>query len=83
MTKRRTKQRTHVGARAGPSVSVDPRNPASRAPKSMVIRVGAGEVGASVSQLVKDVRAMIEPNTASRLKVNDPFQVLVNDTKAV
>ena len=35
----------------------------------MVLRMGAGEVGPSVSQLVKDVRAMMEPNTASRLKV--------------
>jgi len=34
----------------------------------MVIRIGAGEVGPSVSQLVKDIRAMMEPNTASRLK---------------
>ena len=34
----------------------------------MVIRIGAGEVGPSVTQLVKDVRAMMEPNTASRLK---------------
>ena len=34
----------------------------------MVIRVGAGEIGPSVGQLVKDVRAMMEPNTASRLK---------------
>lgn len=35
----------------------------------MVIRAGAGEVGSSVSQLVKDVRRMMEPGTASRLKV--------------
>ncbi|KAL8897565.1 MAG: hypothetical protein Q9207_007158 [Kuettlingeria erythrocarpa] len=35
----------------------------------MVIRVGASEVGSSVSQLVKDVRKMMEPGTASRLKV--------------
>jgi ribosome biogenesis protein SSF1/2 len=34
----------------------------------MVIRIGAGEVGPSVSQLVKDVRLMMEPGTASRLK---------------
>ena len=34
----------------------------------MVIRIGAGEVGPSVSQLVKDVRSMMEPGTASRLK---------------
>jgi ribosome biogenesis protein SSF1/2 len=38
-------------------------------PKSMVIRIGAGEVGASVSQLVKDVRHVMEPDTAVRLKV--------------
>lgn len=34
----------------------------------MVIRIGAGEVGASVSQLVKDMRHVMEPGTASRLK---------------
>lgn len=34
----------------------------------MVIRIGAGEVGPKVSQLVKDVRSMMEPGTASRLK---------------
>ncbi|KAF2007029.1 Brix-domain-containing protein [Amniculicola lignicola CBS 123094] len=37
-------------------------------PKSMVIRIGAGEVGASVSQLVQDVRHVMEPETAVRLK---------------
>lgn len=42
----------------------------SRGPKTMVIRVGAGEVGPSVSQLVRDVRAMMEPDTAVRLKVS-------------
>ncbi|KAI5279624.1 hypothetical protein KEM52_004326 [Ascosphaera acerosa] len=39
-----------------------------KTPKSMVIRMGAGEVGASVSQLSRDVRKMMEPDTASRLK---------------
>lgn len=34
----------------------------------MVIRIGASDVGPSVSQLVKDVRTMMEPETASRLK---------------
>lgn len=34
----------------------------------MVIRVGAGEVGSSVSQLVKDMRLVMEPGTAARLK---------------
>jgi hypothetical protein len=32
--------------------------------------MGAGEVGSSVGQLVKDVRAMMEPHTAVRLKVS-------------
>lgn len=34
----------------------------------MVIRIGAGEVGPKISQLVKDTRSMMEPCTASRLK---------------
>jgi ribosome biogenesis protein SSF1/2 len=42
--------------------------PMDRSPKSMVIRMGAGEVGASVSQLVKDMRHVMEPGTAIRLK---------------
>ena len=75
MTKRRTKKRPHVRARAGSPV------PGNRAFKSMVIRIGAGEVGAGVSQLVKDVRTMMEPNTASRLKVNNRFQTFVYDTE--
>lgn len=69
MARRRTKKRTHVGARNGPSNGVPAAtSAASRAPRSMVIRTGAGEVGPSVSQLVKDIRGMMEPGTASRLK---------------
>ncbi|KAL2022853.1 hypothetical protein VTK56DRAFT_4384 [Thermocarpiscus australiensis] len=65
MARRRTKKRTHVGAN-NPKTGTghaDPRNP-----KSMVIRIGAGEVGTSVSQLSADVRRVMEPGTASRLK---------------
>lgn len=70
MARRRTKKRTHIGARNGPSNGLPASTSvSSRAPKSMVIRIGAGEVGPSVSQLVKDVRGMMEPGTASRLKV--------------
>jgi ribosome biogenesis protein SSF1/2 len=75
MAKRRVKKHTHVGAAKGglPAGHVGhavtkPVKPGSRAPKSMVIRVGASEVGASVSQLVKDMRQMMGPDTASRLK---------------
>jgi ribosome biogenesis protein SSF1/2 len=68
MAKRRTKKRTQV---QGKDDSVNPKNGASatsQTPKSMVIRIGAGEVGSSVSQLVKDFRLMMEPDTASRLR---------------
>ncbi|MCJ1484615.1 hypothetical protein MMC06_004788 [Schaereria dolodes] len=68
MARRRTKKRTHAGARTGPTQAPAANSSALRAPKSMVIRIGAGEVGPSVSQLVKDVRSMMEPDTASRLK---------------
>jgi len=66
MAHKRTKKRTHVGAKGGQDKAIATQ--ASRAPKSMVIRIGAGEVGPSVSQLVKDVRLMMEPGTAARLK---------------
>lgn len=67
MARRRTKKRTHVGASNGPSKQPT-ANAVSRSPKSMVIRIGASDVGPSVSQLVKDVRSMMEPDTAGRLK---------------
>lgn len=69
MAKRRVKKRTHVGAPGvKPSPGTAPKKPGSRSPKSMVIRIGASDVGPSISQLVKDVRTMMEPETASRLK---------------
>lgn len=64
MARKRVKKRTHVGADPG---DVGPRD-AGREPKSMVIRIGASEVGSSVSQLVADVRKVMEPGTATRLK---------------
>lgn len=69
MAKRRVKKRTHVGAQGGPQNSHNgAARPGERSPKSMVIRIGAGEVGPSISQLVRDVRSMMEPGTAARLK---------------
>ncbi|KAI9757930.1 MAG: ribosomal RNA processing protein [Chaenotheca gracillima] len=67
MARRRQKKRTHAGAIKN-GVSSAKTAPTSNNPKSMVIRMGAGEVGPSISQLAKDVRAMMEPDTASRLK---------------
>jgi ribosome biogenesis protein SSF1/2 len=65
MARRRTKKRTHIGANnngAATGKSTD------RVPKSMVIRMGAGDVGPSISQLVKDMRLVMEPGTASKLR---------------
>ncbi|KAI0106527.1 Brix domain-containing protein [Nemania sp. FL0031] len=67
MAKQRTKKRTHVGA-TNPKHQASTGRSAALDPKSMVIRIGAGEVGSSVSQLAKDVRQVMEPGTASRLK---------------
>jgi hypothetical protein len=69
MARRRTKKRTHVQVQNGSANSKNGAASMNRSPKSMVIRIGAGEVGSSVSQLVKDFRLMMEPDTASRLKV--------------
>ncbi|KAI9665591.1 MAG: hypothetical protein M1829_005671 [Trizodia sp. TS-e1964] len=56
MARRRAKKRTHVGAHNGPAKGSAANSSMSQSPKSMVIRIGAGEVGPSVSQLVKDER---------------------------
>ncbi|KAK0387039.1 hypothetical protein NLU13_5353 [Sarocladium strictum] len=66
MARRRTKKRTHLGAN-NPEEN-KPGHANAKDPKSMVIRIGAGEVGSSVSQLAIDVRKVMEPGTASRLK---------------
>jgi ribosome biogenesis protein SSF1/2 len=66
MARRRTKKRTQA---QGQNEAANSKNAVSQSPKSMVIRIGASEVGSSVSQLAKDFRLMMEPDTASRLKV--------------
>ncbi|KAI6085834.1 ribosome biogenesis protein-like protein Ssf2 [Hypoxylon rubiginosum] len=68
MAKSRTKKRTHVGANNPKHKAPLVGRSAVQDPKSMVIRIGAGEVGSSVSQLAKDVRQVMEPGTASRLR---------------
>jgi ribosome biogenesis protein SSF1/2 len=67
MARRRVKHRTEAGV-GNAQNGVTPGKPIDRSPKSMVIRMGAGDIGSSVSQLVKDVRLVLEPGTASRLK---------------
>ncbi|KAK3060844.1 hypothetical protein LTS18_007567, partial [Coniosporium uncinatum] len=70
MAKRRVKKRTHVGApgRNGPANGATTTKPGERMPKSMVLRIGAGEVGPSITQLVHDMRHVMEPHTALRLR---------------
>jgi ribosome biogenesis protein SSF1/2 len=60
---RRRKNRTHLkdGGGKAPAGSGD-------GPKSFIIK--HGQVGQSLTQLVRDVRKVMEPNTASRLKVS-------------
>lgn len=71
MAKARVKKRTHLRAQNASAAAAGKGSASSmtKAPKSMVIRVGASQVGTSVTQLVKDVRRMMEPDTAVRLKV--------------
>ncbi|PKS06708.1 hypothetical protein jhhlp_006782 [Lomentospora prolificans] len=68
MAKKRVKKRTHLGANQPKGADAAPAHASIRDPKSMVIRIGAGEVGSSISQLAMDVRRVMEPGTASRLK---------------
>ncbi|RJE26299.1 ribosome biogenesis, protein [Aspergillus sclerotialis] len=68
MAKQRVKKRTHVRAQNGSANAKGGGSSMGKSPKSMVIRIGASQVGSSVSQLVRDVRSMMEPDTAVRLK---------------
>lgn len=60
---RKRKNRTHLkgGVASAPGT-------AEGVPKSFVIK--HGKVGTSLTQLVRDVRKVMEPNTASRLRVS-------------
>ncbi|CEN60057.1 Putative RNA-binding protein required for 60S ribosomal subunit biogenesis [Aspergillus calidoustus] len=65
---RHTKSRTKPKVPSGPANGKGSASSIGKTPKSMVIRIGGSRVGSSVSQLVKDVRLMMEPDTAVRLK---------------
>ncbi|KAI9654031.1 MAG: hypothetical protein M1831_005548 [Alyxoria varia] len=70
MARARKKRRTQVPDQPKNAIAngVNRTKPGDRIPKSMVIRMGAGDVGSSVTQLVKDVRGVMEPHTASKLR---------------
>ncbi|KAF7311595.1 Brix domain-containing protein C1B9.03c [Mycena kentingensis (nom. inval.)] len=57
---RRKKNRTHLKATTAPTAAAD------GVPKSFIIK--HGQVGHSIAQLVRDLRKVMEPNTASRLR---------------
>ncbi len=67
----RKKKRTQAPGKTQNSVAngITKTNPLERTPKSMVLRMGASNVGPGVTQLVKDMRNVMEPHTAARLKV--------------
>jgi len=58
---RRRKTRTHLKGTNAREARSD------GTPKSFIIK--HGQVGSSLTQLVRDMRKVMEPNTASRLKV--------------
>jgi len=59
---RKRKNRTHLKGGEAKEAST------SNVPKSIIIK--HGQVGHSLAQLVRDMRKVMEPNTASRLKVS-------------
>jgi len=61
---RRRKNRTHLKGVQSSTTSSDD------SPKSFVIK--HGHIGPSLTQLTRDVRKVMEPNTATRLKVEPP-----------
>lgn len=69
---RRRKNRTHLKSTATSSQVQD------NVPKSFIIR--HGQVGSSLSQLVRDLRKVMEPNTATRLKVSTVFHGFLEPT---
>lgn len=62
---RRRKNRTHLKGAADPAAATTSGK--DGVPKSFIIK--HGQVGSSLTQLVRDMRKVMEPNTASRLKV--------------
>ncbi|GAA6052541.1 hypothetical protein JCM3770_003233, partial [Rhodotorula araucariae] len=63
---KRRKTRTHIKPAANAAPAAAGAAGATKTPKSFVVQ--SGTVGGSVSQLTKDVRRVLEPNTATRLK---------------
>lgn len=63
---RRRKNRTHLKGAGAASATAEG---APNAPKTFIVK--HGHVGSSVAQLVRDMRKVMEPNTATRLRVSE------------
>lgn len=75
MAKRR-KNRTHLkGAGASAAAAAEASAGSDGTPKTFIVKHGV--VGSSVSQLVRDTRKLMEPNTASRLRVSSELSILI------
>lgn len=70
---RKRKNRTHLKDPSITSATIA----RDVSPKSFIIK--HGQVGSSLTQLVRDVRKVMEPNTASRLKVS-PMDYSISTT---
>lgn len=68
MAKARKKKRSQPGGANGLAPGKPGASNRHAIPQSMVIRMGAGEVGPSVSQLALDFREAVQPHTAAKLR---------------
>ncbi|KAK5937140.1 rRNA-binding ribosome biosynthesis protein [Knufia obscura] len=68
MAKARKKKRSQPGGANGMVSGKPGTSNRLNVPQSMVIRMGAGDIGTSVSQLAADFREVVQPHTAARLK---------------
>ncbi|KAK5098087.1 rRNA-binding ribosome biosynthesis protein [Exophiala xenobiotica] len=68
MVKARSKKRSQPGGANGMVSGKPGTSNRLNVPQSMVIRMGAGDIGTSVSQLAADFREVVQPHTAARLK---------------
>ena len=68
MAKARKKKRAQPGGANGIASGKPGTSNRLAVPQSMVIRMGAGDIGTSISQLALDFREVVQPHTAARLK---------------
>lgn len=68
MAKARKKKRTQPISGNGVAPGKPGQSNRMNVPQSMVIRMGAGNVGTSITQLAADFREVVQPHTAARLR---------------